>query len=135
MNKLLVLCLTGSLLFSVTLKAQEGEVPLPLEEEKPEERQNDFLKREAQKDLKIGLQLYQEFDDYRAITALKRYRILDTSLQSRYFSNLMIGQIYHRNSQHELSAFAFEKAQSAAPDLYSKTFSYLMANQQSCVAL
>jgi hypothetical protein len=60
---------------------------------------------------------------------------LDASLQSRYFSNLIIGQIYHRNSQPELSAFAFENAQATAPDLYSKTFSYLLANQQSCVAL
>ncbi len=94
-----------------------------------------FLKREAQKELKVGLQLYAERDDYRAITALKRYRILDASLQSRYLSNLMIGQIYHRNSQPELAAFAFENAQSAAPDLYSKTFSYLLTNQQSCVAL
>ncbi len=99
------------------------------------EEEKNFLKKEAQKELKIGLKLYAEADDYRAISALKRYRILDASLSSRYFSNLIIGQIYHRNQKHELSTFAFENAFAAAPDDHAKVFTYLLANQQSCVAL
>ncbi len=129
---LLTLCTAHS-------NAQERSENLP--ESQPvkvtllEDSQKTYLKREAQKELKIGLQLYQELDDYRAISALKRYRILDATLKSQYLSNLVIGQIYQRNNEAELSAFAYENALKAAPDLYSKTFSYLLANQQSCVAL
>ena len=47
----------------------------------------------------------------------------------------MIGQIYHRNEQPELSTLAFENAARSAETPYQRTFAYLLGLQQVCLPL
>lgn len=129
--KIFILCSLGFSAFTQELPEDNERK----EKNEKVEEEGRFLELASRMELKLGLIHYAERDDYRAIGALKRYRILDGSLESVFLSNLIIGQIYHRNQQSELSVLAFELALKGAPDRYSKTFTYLMANQESCVGL
>lgn len=94
-----------------------------------------FLERQASLEVQLGLRFFQEYDDYRAISALRRYRFLDGSKDAQFLSSLMIGQIYHRNEKPELSVVSFEEAARAAQDPYDRTFAYLLALQEMCLPL
>jgi tetratricopeptide (TPR) repeat protein len=101
----------------------------------PEDPFARHLKRQASIEVQLGLRFFQEFDDYRAISALKRYAVLDSSPGARFLSALMIGQIYHRNEKPQLSALAFERAVEAAPDPEKRAFAYLLGVQELCLPL
>lgn len=95
----------------------------------------EHLSRQASVEIQLGLRLYEEYDDYRAISALKRYAILDNTPQSRFLSNLIVGQIYHRNEKPQLAALAFERATEAAPGPGERAFAYLLGVQELCLPL
>lgn len=94
-----------------------------------------FVERQASLEIQIGLKLYQEYDDYRAITALRRYAILEDSDSARFLTSLMIGQIYHRNEEAALAVVSFERAVGWAEDPSTKSWAYLMALQEMCLPL
>ncbi len=94
-----------------------------------------YVKRQSALEVQLGLRFYQEYDDYRAITALRRYRFLDGGPKAQFLSSLMIGQIYHRNEKPELSVVSFEEAARATEDPYQRTFAYLLALQEMCLPL
>jgi hypothetical protein len=94
-----------------------------------------FVRRQASLEVQIALQLYQTFDDYRAVTALKRYRILDGSPSADWLASLMIGQVYHRNDKATLAMVEFERAAQSAPGLDDAAFAYLMSVQEMCLNL
>lgn len=94
-----------------------------------------YLRREAALEARLGLQFYQIGEDWRAVTAMQRYQLIERSKPAAYLSGLIIGQIYHRNARHKLSAISFEQAVLAAPDGVSRTWSYLLETQQICAAL
>jgi hypothetical protein len=106
--------------------AGEGAEPTPF---------GAHLERQAAIEVQLGLRFFQEFDDYRAITALKRYAVLDNSPAAHFLSSLMIGQIYHRNKKPQLSALAFERAVEHAPDAEKRAFAYLLGVQELCLPL
>lgn len=102
----------------------------------PEEPFARFVERQASLELQIGLRLYAAADDYRAITALRRYQLLlPASGHAQLLGALMIGQIYRRNGKPELAAFAFEEAARAAERPYERTFAYLLGLQELCLPL
>lgn len=87
-------------------------------------------------EVQLGLRFYDEFDDYRAITAFKRYQhLLVGDAAAQFLASLMIGQVYHRNDKPELSALSFERASEAATTPYHRTFAYLMGLQELCLPL
>ncbi len=93
------------------------------------------LSRQASVEVQLGLRFFEAYDDYRAITALKRYAILAQSPEAHFLSNLMVGQIYHRNEKPQLSALAFERAYEHAQDPEQKAFAYLLGVQELCLPL
>ncbi len=95
-----------------------------------------FVDRQANLEVQLGLRLYEEFDDFRAVTAFRRYQLLQPdSKRVQFLSALMIGQIYHRNDKPELAALSFERAASNAERPYDQTFAYLMGLQELCLPL
>ena len=94
-----------------------------------------FVQRQASLEVQLGLRFYEERDDFRAVTSLRRYRFLDGSPKAAFLSSLMIGQIYHRNDKPELAVLAFEDAVRSAERPYDRTFAYLMALQELCLPL
>lgn len=94
-----------------------------------------FVARQASLEVQLALRFYAENDDFRAVTALRRYQFLDGSSKAAFLSALMIGQIYHRNDKPELALLAFEDAARAAERPYDRTFAYLMALQEACLPL
>lgn len=95
-----------------------------------------YVARQAGLEVQLGLRMYAEFDDFRAITAFRRYQLLQPeSAKARFIGSLMIGQIYHRNDKPELSTLAFENAARAAETPYHRTFAYLLGLQQVCLPL
>ncbi|MEZ4460249.1 MAG: hypothetical protein R3E66_11090 [bacterium] len=81
----------------------------------------------------IGLKLFDEGDDYRAVTALKRFRILDP--RGEFIASLIIGEIYRRNVKPEQAVGEFGRAESAAPDQESRLWSGIVKNATMCVPL
>ncbi len=110
---------------------QVSDVPAPTEDE----RFAAVVRDQAALEVQLGLRFYAEYDDYRAITALRRYQFLDGTPSSKYLAALMIGQIYHRNEKPELATISFEEAAQAAETDYYRTFAYLMALQETCLPL
>ena len=94
-----------------------------------------YLKREAALEARLGIQFYKIGEDWRAVTAMQRYQLIERSKPAAYLSGLIIGQIYHRNGRHKFAAVSFEQAVLAAPDGVSRTWSYLLETQQICAAL
>ena len=83
----------------------------------------------------VGLRLYQTGDDYRAITAMRRFQILAANAEANYLANLIIGQIYHRNDKHQLAVINWEQAVLAAPSTDARVWTYLLTNQELCLPL
>ena len=108
-----------------------------IERERAEARADEqlYLRREAALEARLGLQFYKIGEDWRAVSAMQRYQLIERSKPAAYLSGLIIGQIYHRNGRHKLSAISFEQAVLAAPDGVSRTWSYLLETQQICAAL
>ena len=94
-----------------------------------------YVARQASLEIQIGLRLYEAFDDYRAITALRRYAILANDPAASYLVHLMIGQIYHRNDRPTLAALEFERSLVHAPGDAARTWSYFMGLQELCLPL
>lgn len=94
-----------------------------------------FIANQAALEARLGLELYHEGEDWRAISALERYRLLDRSRSARFLSALIIGQIYDRNDRPELAAASFERAVLTAPTGEARVWSYLLQTQQLCVEL
>ncbi len=92
----------------------------------------DHVEMQAAVEIEIGLRLFEEGDDYRAITALKRYRLLADSADADRLSNLIIGDIYRRNEHSELAFRHFWLASRAAPDDFG---AYHLGLQELCVSL
>lgn len=102
----------------------------------PEDHFADFVLRQAEIEVQLGLRHYAELDDYRAISAFKRYQHLRADdPNAQFLAALMIGQVYHRNDKPELSALSFERASEVAQTPYHRTFAYLMGLQQLCLPL
>lgn len=95
------------------------------------------LQYQAALEIEIGLRLYEEGDDYRAITALKRYRLLADEPQADYMSNLIIGDIYRRNDYPDLSLRHFWSASAAGANLSAMDGlrSYHLGLQELCVSV
>lgn len=83
-------------------------------------------------EIQIALRLYGEADDYRAITSLKRWMVLDDTSLSLSLGPLMIGQIYSRNQQPRLAFENFVTASSAMGQ-ESAEWAQLLALQELCV--
>jgi len=94
-----------------------------------------FVKRQAALEVQTGLKLYAAYDDYRAITAMRRYQILAADPQATFLSQLIIGQIYHRNAKFGLAAYNFEQAVKVAPDTPTRAWVYLLTVQELCLPL
>ncbi|MEM1347534.1 MAG: hypothetical protein AAGI01_03195 [Myxococcota bacterium] len=94
-----------------------------------------FVKRQAALEVQTGLRLYAAYDDYRAITAMRRYQILAAEPQATFLSQLIIGQIYHRNEKFGLAAYNFEQAVKVAPDTPTRAWVYLLTVQELCLPL
>lgn len=95
-----------------------------------------FVVRQANLEIQLGLRLYAEFDDFRAISAFRRYQLLlPDSPRAQFVGSLLTGQIYHRNEKPELSALAFEQAARVAERPYDRTFAYLLGLQELCLPL
>ncbi len=128
---LCLLCATGFAQEPVA-ECLPDEAPAPLEPAKDASRalQKELGAYESQ----IGLKLYDEGDDYRAVTALKRFRILDPQA-GEFVGSLIIGEIYRRNDQAELAAPEFDRAAHAAPNLDAKIWSSILSANQLCIPL
>ncbi|MFU8804402.1 MAG: membrane protein insertion efficiency factor YidD [Bradymonadaceae bacterium] len=94
-----------------------------------------YLAFQATLEARLGTALFRQGDDYRAITSLKRYQLLDGSPQAHFMTGLMIGEIYRRNDYPGLAIRQFEQAVQHAPDPAQATYGYLMAMQELCVSL
>jgi hypothetical protein len=96
---------------------------------------DDHVRHQAALELQLGLALYRARDDYRAVGALRRWRLLDGTPRSAYLSGLLIGHVYQRNGQHPDAALSYEAAVLAAPTPTSRAWSYLLSTQQVCVPM
>jgi hypothetical protein len=94
-----------------------------------------FVRRQAMLEARVGLALYEARDDYRAITALDRWRLMADDPGVSLRSSLMIGHIYQRNGKPGLAALRFEEASRWAPDEASRVWALVLATQQVCVSL
>lgn len=113
-----------------TNKAVKPAKPAP-----PKQDFQTFVKRQAALEVQLGLTFYRAQDDYRAITAMRRYQALSGTPDASFLSSLIIGQIYHRNKKHEQAAFSFEQSVRNAPSTQAKVWSYLMIVQELCLPL
>lgn len=89
--------------------------------------------RVAAREAAIGLALYAEGEDFRAISALQRYRLLDGTPRANYLSRLVIGHIYSRNEKYRRARQSYERAAAYAAD--QRTWVDLLAVEQSCIGL
>lgn len=94
-----------------------------------------FVRRQAMLEARVGLALYEARDDYRAITALDRWRLMADEPGVSLRSSLMIGHIYQRNGKPGLAALRFEEAGRWAPDEAVRAWAQVLATQQVCVSL
>ena len=117
------------------LAAASRALAAPSRRAEREQDERVFLQREAALEARLGLQLYALGEDWRAITALQRYQLIEGSAQSAHLSGLIIGKIYERNQRPKLAALSFEQAVAAAPDDASRVWSYFLETQQICAAL
>ncbi len=90
---------------------------------------------DARREAAIGIALYAEGDDFRAITALQRYRLLDGSPQAAYLSRLIMGHIHGRNDAHREARRSYELAAADAPAPVDRRWVELHAVQESCIGL
>lgn len=109
----------------------DEDAPQPAPTEAPDAFEK-HLNMEAAIEVEIGLRLFEEGDDYRAITALKRYRLLADSRDADRLANLIIGDIYRRNEFDDLARRHFLAAHRADPDDLGARH---LGIQQLCVAL
>lgn len=95
------------------------------------------LAYQAALEIEIGLRFFERGDDYRAITALKRYQLLSSSTEADYLANLLVGEIYRRNDysdlgmRHFFDASRFGSALSAQQGLGA----YQLGLQEFCLSL
>lgn len=94
-----------------------------------------YLRWQAAMEARLGTALFRQGDDYRAITALKRYQLLDGSDEAHFMSHLMIGEIYRRNQYPTLALRQFEQAIVYAPEPKQAAYGYLMAIQELCIPM
>jgi len=88
----------------------------------------------ASLEIQIALHLYAQGDDFRAVTALKRWMVLDQSPYSESMGHLMIGQVYRRNRQPGLAIRNFQMA-ALTLEPQNRLWAHLMANQELCDTL
>ncbi len=96
---------------------------------------DDHVRHQAALELQLGLALYRARDDYRAVGALRRWRLLDATPRSGYLSGLLVGHVYQRNGQHADAALSYESAVLSAPTPGDRAWSYLLSTQQVCVPM
>lgn len=107
---------------------------------KPEASSHTFeeaLRFQSAMEIEIGLRLFDEGDDYRAITALKRYQLLAATPEADHLTYLLIGDIYRRNQHHDLAIRHFWDASKAAAS-YSPLHtlaSYHLGLQEVCTSM
>jgi hypothetical protein len=94
-----------------------------------------YVAMQAAMEARLGTALFRQGDDYRAITSLKRYQLLDGSEQAHFMSHLMIGEIYRRNQHPTLALRQFEQAIVYAPDPARAAYGYLLGLQELCMSL
>ncbi|RVU48060.1 hypothetical protein EA187_01080 [Lujinxingia sediminis] len=94
-----------------------------------------YLDWQASTEVEIGLRLFDEGDDYRAITSIKRYRLLSGTPDSDHLAALLIGEIYRRNAMSELAMQHFFDASRSAPNAEARLQSYLLGLQELCLNL
>lgn len=94
-----------------------------------------FVRRQAALELQLGLRLYEEREDWRAISALRRHALLADDPAATYLTSLLIAQMYERNARHEASALSYERALLFAPDPASRAWSFLLSTQQLCLPM
>lgn len=121
-------------------EVEEVEEPEPQPEVVEEEEVDEFARHlsfQSAVEMEIGLRLYQEGDDYRAITSLKRYRLLSASPDADYLSHLIIGDIYRRNEYPSLALRHFWDASRAGVELdQSRALqAYHLGLQEICVSM
>lgn len=88
-------------------------------------------------EIELGLRLFDEGDDYRAITALKRHRLLAATPQADHLTNLLIGDIYRRNQHEELAISHFWQASEVAATFSPRhsLASYHLGLQEVCTTM
>lgn len=101
----------------------------------PESAFKAHARRQSALEAQIGLRLYKTGDDYRAITAMRRFQILAATPQANYLASLIIGQIYHRNAKHQLAVINWEQTVLSAPSTNTRIWAYLLTNQELCLPL
>ncbi|TXD39031.1 hypothetical protein FRC98_01105 [Lujinxingia vulgaris] len=94
-----------------------------------------YLSWQASAEIEIGLRLFDEGDDYRAITSIKRYRLLTGSPDADHLAALLIGEIYRRNAMSELAMQHFFEASRSAPGKEAQLQSYVLGLQELCLNL
>jgi hypothetical protein len=94
-----------------------------------------FVRRQAELEARVGIALYAVEDDYRAVGALDRWRIMAAEPSVSFRAELMVGHIYHRNKKPGLAALRFEQAAAAAPDEARRGWALALAAQQLCLPL
>ncbi|RAL24744.1 hypothetical protein DL240_00605 [Lujinxingia litoralis] len=94
-----------------------------------------FLRWQASAEVEMGLRLFGEGDDYRAITSFKRYRLLSASPRADHLAALLIGEVYRRNQFSELAMQHFFEASRAATSPPAQLQSYLLGLQELCLSL
>lgn len=110
----------------------------PTPEGAPEALAPDFetyLDWQASAEIEIGLRLFEEGDDYRAITSIKRYRLLSGTPASDHLASLLIGEVYRRNAMSELAMQHFFDASRSAPNAEARLQSYMLGLQELCLNL
>lgn len=129
---MLFVLLWGSLAYGV-----EGDVDDALnivENQLSQPSFEDVRRYQASLEVQIALRLYADFDDFRAITAIKRWMILDGTQRAEGLGSLMVGQIYRRNQRPMLAIRSFENAARNMPD-DQRIWAHLMATQEVCIPL
>ncbi len=106
----------------------------PLELPQPTEDPPVLQKKLGAYESQIGLKLYEEGDDYRAITALKRFRILDPQA-GEFVASLIIAEINRRNDKAEIAATEFDRAAHAAPTPDEEVWASILSANQLCIPL
>ncbi len=97
---------------------------------------DEHVDHQAAIEIELGLQLYNEGDDYRAITALKRHRLLAGDVESDHLTHLLIGDIYRRNDYPQLAIRHFWDGARFADELGTTSpGAYHLGVQEVCVTL
>lgn len=87
-------------------------------------------------EIELGLRLYDEGDDYRAISSLKKYRLLADEPRADRVAHLLIGDIYRRNEYPQLAIEHYQSASQAALEVGDADFgAHLLSIQEMCASL